>query len=520
MTNAAANKKVKNVIIMIPDGMSVDGTTLARWYQDGKALSMDELACGLVKTYNSDTPIADSAPAGTAYATGYKTHTGYVGVLPDVADMPGLKPIVKGDEKKPVANVFEASKLIGKSTGLVVTCQIPHATPADFSAHYPDRNAYDIITEQQVYDNIDVVFGGGWNYLTGSIRKDGEDLIKVLAVNKYDYVTNRQAMIDSKGNKIWGMFAPDAMSYDLDRQENQPSLSEMTSKAIEVLSKNPKGFILLVEGSQVDWAAHANDPVGVVTDILAFDKAVKVALDFAKKDKNTIVIAMSDHGNSGITMGNKDTTKGYDTKKLSAFIDPLKKAKVTGAGLVFKFNGDKSNIKEAMSEYFGITDLTDEEVSAIKDTKQADMNYVTGPIIAKRAFIGFTTGGHTGEDVVLYCYSPTVERITGVVENTDIAKFVETSMGLNLSDTSAKLFVNAKELLKDKMTSFVDGDNGNANNPALIAFDKSGNGYIFPANKNYVTDLSGKVVKTYSSGLNINNTLNWFIPMEAISIAK
>jgi alkaline phosphatase len=520
LINAGPNQKVKNVIIMIPDGMSVDGTTLARWFQGGMPLALDELACGLVKTSSADAPIADSAPAATAYATGFKSHTGYVGVLPDSADMPGQKPIAKGDEKKPVANLFEAARISGRATGLVVTCQVPHATPAGFSAHYPDRNAYDVIVEQQVYDNLDVMLGGGWDYLSADKRKDKEDLVAALKNNKYDYVTSRQEMLDAKGKKIWGLFAPDSMSYDLDKKDSEPSLSEMTGKAIDLLSKNPKGFILMVEGSEIDWAAHANDPVGLTTDILAFDKAVKTAKDFALKDKNTIVIIMSDHGNSGITMGNKDTTKGYDSKKLTAFIDPLKKAKVTGLGIAWKLNADRSNIKDVMAEYFGITDLTDEEVAAIKDAKAAEMNYITGPIMAKRAFIGFTTGGHTGEDVVLYCYSPLSDRPTGVIENTDVAKYIERDMGLNLADTTSKLFVKAGDLFKDKATLLVDGDNGNANNPALIVFDKKNNGFIFPANKNYVTDLSGKVVKTYTNGLNINNTINWYLPQEALSLMK
>lgn len=100
LASAASAPAVKNVILMIPDGMSVGGTTLARWYKGGTPLAMDEMACGLVRTYSSDAAIADSAPAATAFSTGFKSHTGYVAVLPDVADMPGLQPIARGDEKK------------------------------------------------------------------------------------------------------------------------------------------------------------------------------------------------------------------------------------------------------------------------------------------------------------------------------------------------------------------------------------------------------------------------------------
>ena len=144
---AASTPAVKNVILMIPDGMSVDGTTLARWYKGGTPLAMNKMACGLVRTYSSDAAIADSAPAATAYSTSFKSHTGYLAVLPDVANMPGLQPIAWGDQKKPVATILEAARLAGKATGLVATCEIPHATPAAFSSHCPNRNNHDILEQ-------------------------------------------------------------------------------------------------------------------------------------------------------------------------------------------------------------------------------------------------------------------------------------------------------------------------------------------------------------------------------------
>jgi len=291
---AASAPAVKNVILLIPDGMSIGGTTLARWYKGGTPLAMDEMACGLVRTYSSDAAIADSAPAATAYASGFKSHTGYLGVLPDVANMPGLQPIPKGDERKPVATILEAAKLAGKATGLVATCEMPHATPAAFSSHYPDRNNYDDILEQQVYSGIDVVLGGGSQFLEAGARKDKEDLIKVIKDLGYDYVTTPESLHKSTSSKIWGMFAPKDLSYDFDRDPaKQPGLAEMTAKAIEVLSKDKDGFFLMVEGSKIDWAAHANDPVDVISDILAFDNAVKAALDFAKKDKQTVLLLIA-----------------------------------------------------------------------------------------------------------------------------------------------------------------------------------------------------------------------------------
>ncbi|QUL98556.1 MAG: alkaline phosphatase [Candidatus Fermentithermobacillus carboniphilus] len=509
---AASIPAVKNVILMIPDGMSIDGTTLARWYKGGTPLAMDEMACGLVRTYSSDAAIADSAPAATAYSTGFKSHTGYLAVLPDVASMPGLQPIARGDEKKPVATILEAARLAGKATGLVATSEIPHATPAAFSSHCPNRNNYDDILEQMVYSGIDVVLAGGSKFLEPTTRKDKEDLIKVIKEQGYDYVTTPDAMNKSASSKIWGMFAPKDLSYDFDRDPTtQPSLAEMTAKAIEVLSKDNDGFFLMVEGSKIDWAAHANDPVGVISDILAFDNAVKVALDFAKKDKNTVVIVVSDHGNGGITIGDRGTTRNYDQLPLSAFIEPLKRAKLTGEGVEKKLNADRSNIKEVMATYYGITDLTDSELKAIKEAKPGTLNSVVGPMISVRAHIGWTTGGHTGEDVVLYVYSPTGDRPTGVIENTDIAKYMERLLGLNLAETTKKLFVPVRAAFEAKGAT-VQWNTADPNNPVVVV-TKGNDTLRFPVNKN-LAEVNGKLVKM--NGVTVFNGVRTFVPQEAL----
>ncbi|WDC83577.1 alkaline phosphatase [Caloramator sp. mosi_1] len=182
--------------------MSTEAITLARWYNNGQPLTMDEISVGAVKTYWADGPISDSAPAGTAYAVGEKTKNKYVGISKD---------------KKPLTTILEAAKVDGKSTGLVFTCEVPHATPADFSAHIDSRSNYDAIIKQQVYNNLDVVLGGGDKYAQ-TYRNE-------LIAKGYDYVTTKQEMISSTSNKIWGMFAEVDLAYDIDRskidQKNQ-----------------------------------------------------------------------------------------------------------------------------------------------------------------------------------------------------------------------------------------------------------------------------------------------------------
>lgn len=506
----------KNVILLIPDGMSVDGTTLTRWYNGGSPLALDEMACGLVRTYSADAAIADSAPAGTAYATGHKSHTGYVGVLPDVANMPGQTPIKAEDARKPVASILEAARLAGKSTGLVATCEIPHATPADFSAHYPDRKNYDDIIEQQVYQGIDVVFAGGVKFLQAENRKDKEDLISVLKEKGYQFITNRSEMQGLEEGQTWGMFADTAMAYEFDRPSNEPSLSEMTEKAIDLLSENDKGFFLMVEGSKVDWAAHANDPIGLISDIRAFDQAVAAALAFAKKDKNTLVIAVSDHGNGGVTIGDRAFTTGYDKQPLSTFITPLKNISLTGEGIQNYGNGDIQSTINAAKTIYGLTDMTKEEEESIKNAveKKLELNAVIGPMISTRAHLGWTTGGHTGEDVVLYVYTPKGDKLTGVVENTDIALYMEKVLQLDLDATTNNLFMPSSEF--EKNGANVSIDKSDENNIILIV-EKNGKTIKFPANKN-IAIVDG--AEQDLEGVNVYNGISFFVPKQSLDLLK
>ncbi|MFZ5969298.1 MAG: alkaline phosphatase [Bacillota bacterium] len=503
--SASVNETViKNVIILIPDGTRVEATTLARWYQGGGPLALDEMACGLSRTYWSDGPITDSAPGGTAIATGYKTYDKYVGVLPEASG------------KKPVASVLEGAQTLGKATGIVATSEIMHATPADFTAHYPDRSKYDEISEQQVYNGLDVVLGGGYQFFTSEVRGDKENLIQEIKNLGYDLVTTPEAMKASKSSKLWGLFAQKDLSYDFDRDPvKQPSLAEMTKKAIEVLSKDKDGFFMMVEGSKVDWAAHSNDPIGVISDVLAFDAAVKEALDFAKQDGHTVVISVTDHGTGGMTIGSAGTNKNYSSVALSAFMDPLKKAKLTGEGLEAKLSEDKSNVVEVMAEYFGITDLTEEEIVAIKAAEKGKLNSVVGPMISKRANIGWTTGGHTGEDVVFYAYAPNGDRPTGVIENTDIAQYMARIMGFNLEEVTNKRFVHAETAFEAKGAT-VEWDDTDSQNPVLVV--KKGSDVLkLPVNKN-IAALNRKVIRM--KGITVFNGITTYVPQEAIDLIK
>lgn len=507
----------KNVIMMVMDGTSSSATTLARLYK-GAPLALDEIVTGGVRTYSAESAITDSAPAATALATGNKSNAGYVGVLPSIVNLPSVKPVTEEDWMRPVANVLEGAKRTGRATGIVATSEIQHATPAGFSAHHANRKHFEVLAKQQVYQNIDVVLGGGKAALlpvkNNGIRKDGEDLVKVIQNKEYEFVETKEALLDSKSNKIWGSFSHNALAFDMDREATnpeQPTLSQMTEKAIHTLSKDKDGFFLFIEGSKPDWAAHANDPIGMISDVLAFDEAVAKALQFAQKDGNTLLIAVADHGNSGISIGNMNTTKEYKTKPVAAYIDPLKKAKMTLEGATNKLKSDLSNVGDVATLY-GLDNLKQEEKEKLKAVrKKNDVGPILTTLLANRANIGFTTGGHTGEDVFLYSYGP--QKPKGLVQNTDIAKTMAKAMGFSLEELTNELFVDSKVAF-ERIGATVTIDKTDKTNWTLIVKRNKEEAQLF-ANKNIIR-IGGKDYELGSIVVESNG--KFYVPEEAIHL--
>lgn len=496
----------RNVIFMIMDGTNQTATTLARWYKE-EPLVLDEMATGLVRTYSKPSIVTDSAAAGTALSTGMKTFKDYVGIVPGGEAATG--------DGKPVATIMEAAKLEGYRTGLVVTAPVQHATPATFSSHVMNRNQFQDIAKQQVYLGMDVVMGGGVESLVptqnsekrnsqgadkelksipmlpkNTGRTDGENLLEVIRNKGYSLVQTKQELAQVRSAHIWGAFSTDDMLYDFDRiatHSDQPSLAQMTEKALNVLEEtSEKGFFLLVEGSKVDWAAHQNDPIGIVSEVLAFDEAVGRALNFAKTHQNTELVVVTDHGNSGLTIGNEETNKTYATTKFNQVIDPLKKATHTVEGAVSLLNQRHSNVKE-VAEAYGLDGLSDEEFDQLKTAAyegDTAMKNALTTLLAKRAHLGFTTHGHTGEDVVLYAYGGD-GNWSGTWDNTDLPKKMAKYLGVSLEGTTRALFVDANAWLSDHGYNTHLADT-NGENIVLVASKRGLPTLRFPANKNIV----------------------------------
>jgi len=451
---AVAAAPAKNVIVVMADGASTTHTTLTRWYMGGGLLSQDPYIVGAVRTFAADSIITDSAPAATAFATGHKTDDKLIGVLPPRTTIAGVVPVPPSDEYKPVASVLEGAKLSGKAVGLVATSNIQHASPAAYSAHWPARADYEEIGKQQVYLGLDVVLSGGKKYLVpkadGGARKDGQNLLDVLRGRGYTIVETGREMKAFHGQRLWGLFAADDLAYDMDRatlHPEQPSLAEMTAKAIELLAENPNGFLLFVEASKVDWASHVNDPIGVISDTRAWAEAVGAALEFARRDGETLVLCFSDHGTGGLSIGGAMTDRSYPSTQLEQLLAPLRRATLTAEGVEELLGSDRSpeRVRAIVGSRYGLDNLTDAEVAAIQKAKRGSLGTVIGPLLSERSILAWTTHGHTGEDVLLYAYGP--NKPAGLIDNTRLATLSAESLGFDLDDVGRRLFVEAGALL-------------------------------------------------------------------------
>jgi alkaline phosphatase len=306
--SALAEKKPRNVIVMIGDGMG-----LAQMYTamtaNNNQLQLERCTfTGLSKTYSSDHYTTDSGAGGTAIACGVKTKNGMIGMTPDS---------VKTE------SILELSERNQLSTGIVVTCAVTHATPASFIAHQVNRDMYEEIATDFLKTDIDVFIGGGLKYFNN--RKDHVNLVEKLKSNNYQIAYSLDEAVKVKSGKLAGLFYEDHCPPMPKRGDMLPK-SVMT--AIDILDNNKKGFFLMVEGSQIDWAAHDNDKKQIVKEMLDFDQTIGKVLDYAQKDGNTLVIITADHETGGMTIlngkfGSDEMDAYFSTKNHSGVPVPI-----------------------------------------------------------------------------------------------------------------------------------------------------------------------------------------------------
>jgi len=412
-------KVAKNVILMIGDGMGQNHVAAAAYYKgDGfgaATLTMNQFKhVGFARTFSHDNVVTDSAAAATAFSSSHKTDNNVLGKAPKNEEHQ------EGEDHFDVETVLEQAEARGKATGLVSTARITHATPAAFAAHVDHRDQENEIAEQMLLQHdIEVLLGGGKRHFlpkeAGGKRTDGKDLMKEAKGKGYTVAEDLASLDKAKGKKLLGLFNDSHMTYELDRElTKEPSLSEMTEKALDVVGKEKKGFFLMVEGGRIDHAGHANFPASDIQETLAFDDAIKVAKQYAAKHKDTLVIVTADHETGGLSLGANGT---YGFNK-----DVLRNVKRSAEYMGKQVNKEKSNIQEVMKTYAGIKDLKQSELEKIQKAKSPETGIAQ--VISDRALIGWTTTGHTAVDVPVYAFGPQAEKLTGTIDNTLIADVI------------------------------------------------------------------------------------------------
>ncbi len=429
---AAAQQRPRNVIFFITDGFGPASVTLARDYvqqvEGRSALAFDSLLTGMVQTWATNSRVSDSAAGATALATGHKSYNGAIAV-----DTSG----------QILATLLEAAEAKGMATGLVVTTRITHATPAAFSAHVSQRASENDVADQQAMQNIDVLFGGGARQFlpkaAGGIRTDDRDLLAEMAAKGYTVARDRAGYDAITKAPAVALLQLDQLAYEIDRDEtDEPSLKEMTEKAIGLLKGDRDGFFLMVEASRIDHAGHENDAAGHLHDILAFEQALAAAVQWAKKDGNTLVVSTSDHETGGLSLGRN--LKGYGVYAWHPEI--LAPAKTSQMKLAARAVAGE-DAAALLAADMGITDLTDDEkqalAAAVASKRVQDVNFAVSEVVARRAVLGWTTKGHTGVDVNLYAFGPGRDRFRGSMGNDVVGQRLAALLGFDLTALTARL---------------------------------------------------------------------------------
>lgn len=461
-TANAAEKNAKYVILLIGDGMATAQVAAAEAYLgslSGKVLEPMAFQAfpsqGMTTTYASNAFITDSAAAGTALATGTKTYSGAISV---------------DEEGNVLKTIVEYVQERGMATGIASTTRMTHATPAVFASHNPDRNAENDIASDMADSGIDYIAGGGYRYFIDDSREglktkrtDGVDLISQMEDEGYvSFISEEMteeflAWEPKAGEKVVGLFSASHLDYAID-QANQPTVAELTRKGIELLSQDEDGFFLMVEGGRIDHACHANDGKTAIADTLAFNEAVKVAIEFYNEHpQETLVVVTGDHETGGMTLGFAGTK--YD----SAF-GLLEQQNISyenftyGAFADYKaaHSPESARLEEllpALEYYFGLGELTASEEQQLSDallrslggeiekSAYTDDYLLYGGyepfvmaithLLNQRAGLGWTSYSHTAVPLATYAIGQGNEQFLGFYDNTDIFDKIYDAIGLS-----------------------------------------------------------------------------------------
>lgn len=419
-------KKAKNIIFMISDGMSSGTLSMANIYsknilgKEGTWMDLylqNKVSRALMDTASASSIITDSAAASSAFGGGVRVKNGALNVN------------ANGEFNLPIWQKFKRK---GKKAGCVTTVTITHATPAGFCINSPKRNAEEDIAEMYADFNFDVLMGGGDEFFNPEKREDKKDIYKKYKQKGYQIVKDKAGLSKLDNNQpLLGVFTSGALPYSIDQKNtanlsNMPSLAEMTKAAIHQMKDNKEGFVLQIEAGKVDWAAHANDIAGLIHDQISFDDAIKVVMDFAEKDKETLVIITTDHGNAnpGVIYG-ATATENFNS---------ISEYKYTNEYILNKINPDfnRQQLKDWIYENNKFS-VTDEDAShminfyqGLEPSESGLYNYKNLPyktfseIQKKHNNVGWISMDHSSDYVELAMYGPGSQLLKPLVKNTDL----------------------------------------------------------------------------------------------------
>ncbi|MFZ4379929.1 MAG: alkaline phosphatase [Polynucleobacter sp.] len=461
---ASGPRRVKNVILFIGDGMTIANRTAARVLSKGISegkyqgrLAFDDMpSTAMIGTSGSDSLITDSANSMSAYTTGHKTAVNAMGVY-----------VSRASDNLSHPKVETIAELIKRKTkmsvGIVSDAELQDATPGAVVAHTRRRADKQYIADQLFASGAEVILGGGSVYfypqsLKGSKRKDEKNLVDAFKSHGYQIALTKQELLAASENKntkkLFGVFHPDNMDGSLDRfflkkntvsqYPNQPDLTEMTSSAIEVLSRNPNGFFLMVEAALIDKFNHPLDWERAAFDTIMLSNAVQVAKDFAKTHPDTLIIVTPDHTHSGSISGVvNDERPGPLREKVGTYAEAgypnYPKADVQGypnqidvsKRLAF-FYGNYPDHYETMHPKLDgtfVPAVKNESGKYIANPKyiqlQEDAIHIGGNLPAHQE-----TGVHTADDAVLNAMGPGSEKFKGFMDNTEVFKVMVDTLGL------------------------------------------------------------------------------------------
>ncbi len=389
----------KNIVYMIGDGMGSAYTTAYRYYKDNpdteaiETTVFDRLLVGMARTAPARISgyVTDSAAAATALSTGTKTYNGAIGM---------------DTRKRPMQTLLEKARQKGKAIGIAVTSQVNHATPAGFLSHNESRKNYRQIAHDYLYTGVDVMLGGGQKYFSKDLLSKFEDK-GYQVIDKFDDLNNLRE------GKVLGLFAQVQLPWVIDNPAGR-QLSKMTQKSLELLSQNDKGFMLLVEGSIIDWAGHANDIATAMGEMDEFARAIEVVEAFIRKHPDTLLVITADHETGGLTVGANDS-KSWDPAVLHKVkASPMTMAKqLTGRG----------DWRTGLAELIGF-EPAEAEWKTLSEAHAKDEQHFTSAIIDLinlRSNTGWTTNDHTAADVQVFAKGSASGLFAGSQENTEIA---------------------------------------------------------------------------------------------------